>query len=634
MRVDADHVLAARMNAHRHQWNGTVCSQAASWNCGAPAHFREDYCTRGDPSCFHLDVFRPGGARFQTPDPSVIKELGPDPMALMGQVLLFYGPRFGAQHGIAPREIDTCAYGVYRIGRAYVDESHGKQPKLVIEPSSNGDDWALLPHGQPLTAVPRAIREVLYLKQVRSRSLVEVFDAAATRAEARGESDGWTAELHRRLERVRSSLPDWLDLSALPSSRIVVSAPRVESPLAAQLRQLRPAIHSPAPQLPQFADSKLAEIVAPSDEAIDSATHLVEAIPDWGEESAPVQPEPEATERSPQEAPADSDSMPDAAWLLPEASARQALVGDYGEALIESIELAFLAKCLVVLTGAPGAGKSHLATHLLVDPMRERSVIVPVASTWRGREDLLGYVNPITGEFEPTEFTRFLIAAEEAWTTGDRSLRLVVFEEFNLSQPEHWMSELLVRLEYEADRSAERTIPLGGRGIAGAPGRETRVVLVPSLRIVATLNSDHTVKPLSTRVLDRAAIIEVEITSRAALTQSGVELPPYLLGAIEELDDLLAARGAGFSLRSARSLKRILSLPRTSMSVDRAVDFVLLHEVLPRVRLLAGDPRDEQLVGRLGEWSRKPGSSLLPASCSKIAEWVEALEVGRDVIQA
>lgn len=630
MRVDADHVLAARMNAHRHQWNGTVCSQAAGWNCGAPAHFREDYCSRGDPTCFHLDVFRPGGARFQTPDPSVVKEFGPDPMTLTGQVLVFYGPRFGAQHGIAPREIDTCAYGIYRIGRAYVDESHSKQPRLVIEPSGNGEDWTLLPHGQPLGAMPRAIREISYLKQVRSRSVVEIFDAAAARAEARGEADGWTAELRRRFERVRSLLPNWLDALALPSSRMVISTPPVESPLAAQLRQLRPVISVPAAR--KIAENVVEKTESLTEEGIDSTPNLTTVASEPGAECRPEPPED--THPCAQEVSATPDSAPDVDWLLPEASARGALVADYGDALIESIELAFLAKSLVVLTGAPGAGKSHLATHLLVDPLRERSVIVPVASTWRGREDLLGYVNPITGEFEPTEFTRFLIAAEEAWARGDRSLRLAVFEEFNLSQPEHWMSELLVRLEYEADRYADRTIPLGGRGIAGLQGKETRVILVPSLRIVATLNSDHTVKPLSPRVLDRAAIIEVETTGRDALTRLGVELPPDLLGAIEELDDLLAARGAGFSLRSARSLKRILSMPRVSMSVVRAVDFVLLHEVLPRVRLLAGDPRDEQLVGRLGDWSRKSASSQLPTSRSKIAEWVEALEMGHDIIQA
>ena len=43
----------------------------------------------------------------------------------------------------------------------------------------------------------------------------------------------------------------------------------------------------------------------------------------------------------------------------------------------------------------------------------------------------------------------------------------------------------------------------------GRPGRACSVVLVPNLRFAAKLNNDHTVKPLSPRVLDRAALIEV-----------------------------------------------------------------------------------------------------------------------------
>ena len=259
----------------------------------------------------------------------------------------------------------------------------------------------------------------------------------------------------------------------------------------------------------------------------------------------------------------------------------------------------------------------------------------PVASTWRGREDLLGYVNPINGSFEATEFTHFLCDAQDAWEAGDRRARLVIFEEFNLSQPEHWLSDLLVRLEYEANQLADRTIRLGGNEIVGHPGRACSVVLVPSLRFAATLNNDHTVRPLSPRVLDRAALIEVTSSGRAALSRAGVEIGEDVEDVIDELNDLLEPRGAAFSVRSARSLQRAMEAgSANNLDLTRALDLVLVQEVLSRVRLLAGDPRDEQLLSRLQGWTQKPGCAKLSGCAARVANWADQLSAGRDVFQA
>ena len=320
---------------------------------------------------------------------------------------------------------------------------------------------------------------------------------------------------------------------------------------------------------------------------------------------------------------------------VPEPTGRQVLQDQFGSQLVDALSVAFVTKSLVILTGAPGAGKSWIASRLLDDTARNRTVIVPVASTWRGREDLLGYVNPIHGTFEATEFTHFLCDAQAAWEAGDRRARLVVFEEFNLSQPEHWLSDLLVRLEYDAEQLADRTLRLGGKEIAGRPGRACSVVLVPSLRFAATLNNDHTVKPLSPRVLDRAALIEVTSSGRAALARAGVELGDDMEDVIDELNDLLEPRGAAFSVRSARSLQRAMEAGSVNgMGLARALDLVLAQEVLSRVRLLAGDPRDELLLTRLQAWTQKPGCAELAGCAARVADWADLLSAGRDVFQA
>ncbi|MCA8954543.1 MAG: hypothetical protein KDC87_00635, partial [Planctomycetes bacterium] len=303
----------------------------------------------------------------------------------------------------------------------------------------------------------------------------------------------------------------------------------------------------------------------------------------------------------------------------------------YGAGTLQALSAAFLTKPLVILRGDPGVGKSHLAVRLLDDEPRHRTCVVAVGATWRGREDLLGYVNPVSNAFSATPFTRFLVAAERAWAQGDRRPRLVVFEEFNISQPEHWLADLLVVTQFDAE--VDRRIELGGTGNAELGG-VTSVCLTPAVHFLATINTDHTTRPLSPRVLDRSAIVSLTLDPREALAAAEVELSEDLLGAISRLHSHLQRKGASFSVRAALSLRACLAA-RESLGLDAwgALDLVLEQEVLSKVRLLARDPIDEELLEQLDDWSQDEGSSL--TRCSVLIEgWKERLATGQDVIQA
>lgn len=710
MRVESGNVVAAKMNAHRHQWNGTICSQPQSWNCGVVPDFRATNCDAGVPKCFHLDVFKPSGPRFLTPEKSVMEAVQQQPRLFDDQVLVFYGGRFGTQQGVAPGDYEQTLFGFYRVKHASLDTARTPH-RLVVEP--HAESWAMFPRMHLRPAALRTILGVRYLKQMRAKGLKDAIDEALEAAESLPKSDGWSIELQRRLQRVGDALPGWLQeaeeaLAKLPppseAPRMSASFGNLEGPLAAKLKGIRistaPAAPEAAPAVSTDAALPSSAIPAPPPE-VPPPGEMANPVPEPREappapieaedglktdltgetpadsgataaeapEETPPEGEPKAAEPILQEpalakeelspvsaagaphvevplvatvveAQADRLAVEAAAeappvHVVPEPLGRQILEDQFGSQLVDALSVAFITKSLVILTGAPGAGKSWIASRLLDDNARDRTVIVPVASTWRGREDLLGYVNPINGSFEATEFTHFLCGAQDAWEAGDRRARLVIFEEFNLSQPEHWLSDLLVRLEYDADQLADRTVRLGGKEIAGRPGRACSVVLVPSLRFAATLNNDHTVKPLSPRVLDRAALIEVTSSGRAALSRAGVELGDDVEDVIDDLNDLLEPRGAAFSVRSARSLQRAMEAGSTNgMGLARALDLVLAQEVLSRVRLLAGDPRDEQLLSRLQAWTQRPGCAELAGCAARVADWADLLSAGRDVFQA
>jgi len=134
-------------------------------------------------------------------------------------------------------------------------------------------------------------------------------------------------------------------------------------------------------------------------------------------------------------------------------------------------------------------------------------------------------------------------------------------------------------------------------------------------------------------VLDRAALIEISATGRVALQRVGIEASKDIEEVVEELNDLLEVRGVAFSVRSARSLMRATQ----SLGADKTMsilDHVLVQEVLSKVRLMAGDPRDEQLLARLREWGERPACDELMLCRERISVWDESLQAGRDVFQA
>ena len=190
---------------------------------------------------------------------------------------------------------------------------------------------------------------------------------------------------------------------------------------------------------------------------------------------------------------------------------------------------------------------------------------------------------------------------------------------------------MLAISQFEDD--ADRHIELGGKGVS-AHGGATKVYLSKALRFLGTINSDHTTRPLSLRVLDRAAVVHLSLEPRDALARAGVQVEEDQVAAITDLDYLLKPKGASFSLRSAFSLKACREESATLGLNDwGALDLILAQEVLSKVRLLSRDPIDEALIEDLGKWSQGPGRLL--TRCSRlIDEWEEMLRSGRDVIQA
>lgn len=249
------------------------------------------------------------------------------------------------------------------------------------------------------------------------------------------------------------------------------------------------------------------------------------------------------------------------------------------EGLLRRYHVGLKTRGFVILSGISGSGKTWLA-EAYAKSVGARRLIVPVAPNWTTNEDLLGYRNPLDGQYHDTPFSHFLRAAsaeaDRAAAAGENPVpHHLILDEMNLARVEYYFARFLSQMEIRA-RGGDASIELGSESIR----------LGRNLLIVGTVNIDETTHGFADKVYDRAQLIETEVTRE--------ELEAHLAGASYG-DPLLRAwdtvRGvAPFGFRVLDDLTAYISHSQMlGVSVTDAVDEQMLQKVLPKFR--GGDPR-------------------------------------------
>jgi hypothetical protein len=280
--------------------------------------------------------------------------------------------------------------------------------------------------------------------------------------------------------------------------------------------------------------------------------------------------------------------------------------GFYPPTLVAQYELALAESRLVILAGPSGTGKTHLAGEA-AEELGAAFCLVAVRPDWHANEDLLGYLSPFPGaRFSSTPASQFIVAAA---ADPGRPYHLCL-DEMNLARPEHYLAELLSKMEVPGGRVAFHT---GGDEEAGFPAE---VVYPANLVVVGTVNLDETTQPVSAKILDRAAYLVVEAGELKAFLDhlpEGAAVPPWVPRLLVDLDGSLDDAGQGLGYRAAGRLVRwaVMGAAR-GHATEEALDWALSAQVLPRLRFSRSDPAHpevlEALIGRLraapGEFPR------------------------------
>lgn len=160
---------------------------------------------------------------------------------------------------------------------------------------------------------------------------------------------------------------------------------------------------------------------------------------------------------------------------------------------------------LTIIGGMAGTGKSQLALlygKTLGLQLGFNMKMVPISPIYHEPNDILGFLHPTTNIYyeSDTEIVSLLIEAEK----NKDHLYMVIFDEMNLSQVEHWFSPFISLLEL---RPEERVLNLFNTKTNSINGYPSSITIGNNVIFVGTVNFDETTKMFSDRLLDRSNVI-------------------------------------------------------------------------------------------------------------------------------
>lgn len=161
---------------------------------------------------------------------------------------------------------------------------------------------------------------------------------------------------------------------------------------------------------------------------------------------------------------------------------------------------------LSILQGMSGTGKTSLPK-IFAEAIMGNVNIVEVESSWKDKNELLGYFNEFSGKFTPKKFTQSLYRAA---FYGD-VITFIVLDEMNLSRIEYYFSDFLSLMENEPDKREIKLLNVqlknfkGGVNLSYKQLKKGHTLKVsPNIWFIGTANRDESTFEISDKVYDRA----------------------------------------------------------------------------------------------------------------------------------
>ncbi len=161
---------------------------------------------------------------------------------------------------------------------------------------------------------------------------------------------------------------------------------------------------------------------------------------------------------------------------------------------------------LSILQGMSGTGKTSLPK-IFCEAILGNVNIIEVESSWKDKNELIGYFNEFSGKFTPKKFTQSLYRA----AFYNDVVTFIVLDEMNLSRIEYYFSDFLSLMENEPDKREIKLLNVqlknfkSGVNLGYKQLKKGHTLKVsPNVWFIGTANRDESTFEISDKVYDRA----------------------------------------------------------------------------------------------------------------------------------
>lgn len=277
---------------------------------------------------------------------------------------------------------------------------------------------------------------------------------------------------------------------------------------------------------------------------------------------------------------------------------------------------------LTILQGMSGTGKTSLPK-IFTEALLGNCDIIEVESSWRDKNELLGYYNEFSRTYTPKKFTQALYKAR----LDPEHLTFIVLDEMNLSRIEYYFSDFLSLMENEEDKREIKllNVPLF-RNINGAKvpykGLSSgHTIKIPNnIWFIGTANRDESTFEISDKVYDRAHTMNFNkraskaVSAGEPMSQRYLSAPELIrlleeakqsvrfdiesCALVREVEELLSPYNISFGNRVANQIEDFVRIyaacfTQTEDVINEAIETILLSKVVSKLEFRSVENKRE-----------------------------------------